>query len=81
MVHFDPSKEIVVCCDASDIGALLAHHTVDDVEQPIGFVSHTLTRDEQNYSQIEKETLLCIFGIKRFHTYLYGHRFMLITDY
>lgn len=83
MVRFDPNKQIVLCCDASayGIGAVLAHRTVDGVEQPIVLVSRTLTRAEQNYSQIEKEALSCIFGIKRFHTYLYGHRFMLITDH
>ena len=72
-----------MCCDASayGIGAILAHHTSNGVEQPIGFVSCTLTKTKQNYSQIKKEELLCIFGIKRFHTYLYGHHFTLITDH
>ena len=50
-------------------------------EQPIGFASQTLTTAENNYSQIEKEALLCIFGITKFHMYLYGHKFNLITDH
>ena len=61
--------------------AVLTHHTSDGIEQPIGFVSCSLTKAEKAYSQIEKETLSCIFGINRFHTYLYGYRFTLITDH
>ena len=74
LVHFDPTKEILLCCDASayGIGAVLAHRMSDRLEQPIGFVSRTLTAAKRNYSQIEKEALSCIFGITKFHAYLYG---------
>ena len=36
LIHCDPSKKIILCCDASayGIGTVLAHHTVDGTEQP-----------------------------------------------
>ena len=53
----------------------------DGSEQPIGYVSRTLNPAERNYSQLEKEGLSCVFGIKRFYSYLFGHPFTLITDH
>ncbi len=82
-VHFDPEMEIVVACDASayGIGAVLSHRLPDGTEKPVGFVSRTLTDTERKYSQLEKEGLACVFAVSRFHSYVYGHHFTLITDH
>lgn len=62
LIHFDPSLEIVLACDASDygLGAVFSHHLTDGSEKPVAFVSRTLSDSERKYSQIEKEALACV---------------------
>jgi len=46
----------------------------------IAFASCTLSTSQRNYSQIEKEAFSIIFSLKRFHQFLTGRCFTIITD-
>ncbi|XP_049271651.1 uncharacterized protein K02A2.6-like [Rhipicephalus sanguineus] len=82
LVHFDPSKELKLECDASPygVGAVL-FHTIGNAHRPIGFRSRTLTQAERNYSQLEREALALVFGVTKFRDYLLGREFTLVTDH
>lgn len=78
----EPGKTYFLRTDASNsgIGAVLIERH-DEKLFPVCYASKNLSSVERNYPTIEKECLAIVWGIKRFHLYLYGEPFVLQTDH
>lgn len=60
---------------------MLVQKSLNGSEQPIAYATHTLVASERNYAQIDRESLVVVFGVERFHQYLAGREFIVITDH
>jgi len=78
LAYFDPSQTLTLQADSSkdDLGAVLLRN-----DKPIEFASRALTKPEQNWAQIEKETLALMYGLERFNRYTYGRNVVVHNDH
>ena len=83
LVHYDINKPLKVFCDASPkgLGDCWVHAIPSGDKRLVAYASRSLSSGEQNYAQIEREALAIIFTFRRFHQYLYGRTFTLVTDH
>jgi len=83
LVNYDINLPIRLACNTSayGVGAVISHVMLDSSEHPIAYASRSLSSAETNYSQLEREALAIIFKVKKFHKFLYGCPFILVTDH
>ena len=75
--YFDVNVETTLQTDASKkgLGACLIQKG-----KVTCYASRALTKTEQNYQNLEREALGTIWGMEKFHYFLYGKGFTLETD-
>ena len=54
------------------MGAAILQPGPDGTLQPVAYASKILNNAEQNYSQIELESLAIVFGVTNYRQYLLG---------
>lgn len=66
---YDINKPVVVSVDSSQsaIGAVLLQNNL-----PIYYASKALTETQKNWAPIERETMAVLFGLERFHQFVYA---------
>ncbi|XP_047469494.1 uncharacterized protein LOC125025520 [Penaeus chinensis] len=69
--------------DASSIaiGAVLLQRDDDETPHAVAYYSRKLRDSETRYPAVDCEALAVVEGIRVFDSYLYGHKFLILTDH
>jgi len=79
---FNPEAETQLHTDASasGLGAILLQQQSNGNWSPIAYFSQITNQAESRYHSFELEMLVIVRAIERFHIYLYGLQFTVVTD-
>jgi len=83
LVPYDPSKMLRLACNESyyGLGSILFHQFENDDERPVSYASRIMNKSERKKAQMEHEALSLIFGVNKFHDFLYVQIFTLVIDH
>ena len=78
LAYYDRTQPLTIQTDASEygLGAELLQNN-----RPIAFASETLTNVETRYANIEHECLSVVFGLEKFHTFIYARHITVYIDH
>lgn len=79
---YNPSAETELHTDVSShgLGAILLQKQSNGHFGPIAYYSKATNDSEKNYHSFELETLAIVKAVERFHVYLQGIKFKIVTD-
>ena len=78
LAYFNPTKQLVIQCDASNfrLGAALLQY-----DRPIACASRALTDTETKYAVTEKEMLAIVCALEQSHQFTYGLSVFVNSDH
>jgi deoxyuridine 5'-triphosphate nucleotidohydrolase len=83
LIRPDFQKPFILQTDGSakGLGAVLSQLDSEGKEHPIAYASQRTTATEANYAATQLEMLAVVWAVKKFHHYLIGKPFKLVTDH